>query len=144
MKVSRVLKRITKIEALMSKVTERSSTLAPHVRALLGDAKAAVIRAKEAVGLHASTGTGKNAPVKNSKPRSNGTPEPSKVKRNLSAAGRKAIVDATKRRWALKRAKAPKAAVKQAGPTRKKGTIKKTAVKAPAKATKRSAPGYRV
>ena len=34
------------------------------------------------------------------------TPKPAKQKRKLSAAGRKAISEATKRRWAAKRAEA--------------------------------------
>jgi hypothetical protein len=37
------------------------------------------------------------------------TPEAAKPKRKLSAAGRKAIIAATKKRWALKRAEAAKA-----------------------------------
>jgi len=63
------------------------------------------------------------------------TPEPPKAKRKLSAAGREAIIAATKRRWALKRAEAAKVP----GPA-KKAAAKKAAVKAPpAKAAKRAA-----
>src|ERR1035438_5204397 len=68
MKANKVLKRLAKIEALILKVTERSSASAPHIRELLGDVKAAVIRAKEAVSLQASSGTAKNPPMKRSKP----------------------------------------------------------------------------
>jgi hypothetical protein len=53
------------------------------------------------------------------------TPKP---KRELSEAGRKAIVAATKKRWALKRAEAAKA--QQAAPKKtavKKAVAKKTA-----------------
>ena len=100
MKSNKILKRIAKIEALMSKVTERSSASAPHVRELLRDAKAAITRAKKAVSLQASSGAAKKGPVKHSEPTSKATPEPSKPKRKLSAAGRKAIVAATKKRWA--------------------------------------------
>ena len=83
MKANKVLKRLAKIEALILKVTERSSASAPHIRELLGDVKAAVIRAKEAVSLQASSGTAKNPPMKRSKPPSNATPELSKPKRKL-------------------------------------------------------------
>jgi hypothetical protein len=102
MKAKKVLKRIAKIEALISEVKERSSASAPHIRELLGDAKAAVIRVKEAV--QASSGKAKHPPVKHPQPPSKTTPEPSKPKRKLSAAGRKAISEATKKRWAAKKA----------------------------------------
>lgn len=103
MKTSKILKRIAKIEALISKVTERSSASAPNIRELLEDAKAAVVRAKKAV--EASSVQTKKAPMKDAK-KSNATPEQSKPKRKLSAAGRKAISEATKKRWAAKKAAA--------------------------------------
>jgi hypothetical protein len=81
MKAKKVLKRVAKIEALMLKVTEQSSS---DIRELLRDAKAAVIRAKEAV--QASFETAKNPPVKYSKPTSRATPESSKSKRKISVA----------------------------------------------------------
>jgi hypothetical protein len=90
MKANKALKRLAKIEALMSDVTERYSASAPHVRELLQDAKAAVTRAKEAVSLRTSSGTAKNPAVKHSAPMSKATPEPSKPKRKLSAAVRAA------------------------------------------------------
>jgi hypothetical protein len=99
MKANKILKRIARIEVLMSKLTEGSSASAPHVRKLLRDAREAVIRAKEAV--QASSGKAKHLPAKHPQPTSKATPEPSKPKRKLSAAGRKAIVAATKRRWAV-------------------------------------------
>jgi hypothetical protein len=129
MKANKALKRLAKIEALMSDVTERYSASAPHVRELLQDAKAAVTRAKEAVSLRTFSGTAKNSAVKHFAPTSKATPEPSKPKRKLSAAGREAIVAATKKRWetfhAAKQAEKPKPAVP------KKTARKKTAVKAP-------------
>ena len=48
MKANKALKRLAKIEMLMSDVTERYSASAPHIREVLQDAKAAVTRAKEA------------------------------------------------------------------------------------------------
>jgi hypothetical protein len=109
MKAKKARKRLAKIEALISEVAERYSN-APHIREVLQDAKAAVIRAKEAVGLPTSSGKAKNPAVKDSRPALRAKPEPSKPKRRLSAAGRKAIIAATKKRWALKRAEAAKAA----------------------------------
>ena len=106
MKAKKVLKRIAKIQALISKVTERSSASAPHIRELLRDATAAVIRAKEAV--QASSETAKNPP-KDSHPISKTTPESSKPKRKLSATGRAAIVAASKKRERDTRAAAAKA-----------------------------------
>ena len=157
MKANKALKRLAKIEALMSDVTERYSASAPYIRQVLQDAKEAITQAKEAVSLQASTGTAKNARVKDSKPPSKATPEPSKPKRKLSAAGRKAIIAATKKRWALKRAEAAKAqrrtakkaakkkAARKKSATKKSATkkaaTKKAAVKAPpAKAAKKRAP----
>lgn len=131
MKAKKALKRLAKIEALMSDVTERYSASATHVREVLQDAKAAVIRAKEAV-----SGTAKHPPVKQSEPTSKATPEPSKPKRELSAAGRKAIIAATKKRWAAfhlakQTEEAEPAVPKKAEP--KKTARKKTVKKAPTK-----------
>ena len=100
MKANKALKRLAKIEALMSSVTERYSASAPHIREALEDAKAAITRAKEAVSLQTPSGTAKKPPVKHSEATSKAMREPSKPKRKLSAAGRKAIVAATKKRWA--------------------------------------------
>jgi hypothetical protein len=133
MKAKKIFKRIAKIEALMSKVTERSSGSAPHVQELLREAKTAISRAKKAVSLHASSGTAKNPPAKGARNPSKDTPEPSKPKRKLSAAGRNAISDATKKRWGAKRATAKKLA-----PAVAKKTVKKVAAKkaTPVKAAK--------
>jgi hypothetical protein len=149
MKTNKALKRLAKIEALMSDVTERYSVSAAHIREVLQDAKAAVTRAKEAVSLQASSGTAKYPPVEHSEPTSRATPESSKTKRELSATGRKAIIAATKKRWAAfhaaKQAETPEPAVsKKAKP--KKTARKKTVSKAPTKvavqnaAPKKSAP----
>jgi hypothetical protein len=56
MKANKALKRLAKIEAWMSDVMERYSASAPDLRKVLQDAKAAVARAKEAVGLQAPSG----------------------------------------------------------------------------------------
>jgi hypothetical protein len=65
MKANKALKRLTKIEAVMSDVTERHSASSPHIREVLQDAKAAITRAKETVSLQQCSGTAKkNPPVK--------------------------------------------------------------------------------
>ena len=63
MKANKAVKRLAKIEVLMSDVMERYSESAPHIREVLQDAKAAVTRAKEAVSWQASAGTAKNPPA---------------------------------------------------------------------------------
>jgi len=57
MKANKALKRLAKIEALISDLMERYSASAPHIREVLQDAKAAVTRAKEAVSLQSSSET---------------------------------------------------------------------------------------
>jgi len=64
------------------------------------------------------------------------TPEPAKPKRRLSAAGRRAIIAATKKRWALIHAEAAKAAPKSAAvktTSTKRAAKKRASVKAAAK-----------
>ena len=63
MKATKTLKKLTKIEALIADVSERFSASAPHIQAALHDAKAAFARVKEAVSLHASSGTKTAAPT---------------------------------------------------------------------------------
>jgi hypothetical protein len=138
MKAKKILKRIAKIEALMSEVTERSSASAPHIQELLRDARTAISRAKRAVSLQASSGTAKDIAVKYSEPTSKDTPEASKPKRKLSAAGRKAIVTATKKRWAAFYA-AAKQAEKAEPAVPKKTARKKTAPATAARNTVRKA-----
>jgi hypothetical protein len=56
--------------------------------------------------------------------------KPEKQKRKLSAAGRKAISEATKRRWALKRAEGQKQQSTVAKKAAKKAAVKKPRKKA--------------
>ncbi len=58
MKANKALKRLAKIEASVSDLAKRFLPSAPHIREVLQDAKAAVLRAKEAV-LQESAGTAK-------------------------------------------------------------------------------------
>jgi hypothetical protein len=149
MKANKALKRLAKIEALISDVTERYSASESQIRDVLQYAKAAVVRARETV--QASSGMAKKSPVKHSQPPSKTVPEPSRPKRKLSAAGRKAISEATKKRWAAakagpsiaRRATLTKAAAKNAAPLKtakasapavaKKAPAKKAAAKVPVK-----------
>ncbi len=58
MKANKALKRLAKIEASVADLAKRFLPSAPHVRDVLQDAKAAVVRAKEAV-LQTSPGQAK-------------------------------------------------------------------------------------
>jgi hypothetical protein len=124
MKANKARKRLAKIEALISEVTERYSSSALHIREALRDAKAAFARVKEAVSSQASSGKAKTpAPKVRS--------EPAKPKRRLSAAGRKAIREALKRRWAQKKAATAQSdrAAHKTTPARKKASVDAAAAK---------------
>jgi hypothetical protein len=54
------------------------------------------------------------------------TAAPAKKKRQLSPEGRQRIIDATKRRWAAKRAEGQKTAAKKSSPGRKRQPAKKS------------------
>jgi hypothetical protein len=145
MKATKALRRLTKIESLMSDVTQRYSANA-LIRDVLQDATVAVQRAKNAVGSQVSSGTPKSE-VKHPKPTSKQTPELSRPTRKLSAAGRKAIAAATKKRWALKRNEAAEAkkgtstdaAVKGKGVAKAATSATKSPIPAPAKSVSKAA-----
>jgi len=144
MKATKALKKLARIEASLSDLIERFSASDHRGQEFLQNAKASVIRARET--FQTSSRTAKNPQVKHGdEPPSKASSEPSKPKRKLSAAGRKAIIAATKKRWALKRAEAAKTATKNAAPTRKKGATKRAAIKAaPAEAAIETAPVKKV
>ena len=110
MKANKALKRLSKIETLMSVVSERYSAGESHIREMLQDAKAAVARVKEAVSLQASSVKAK----KSAKPK------------------RKAGQEAPRRRRAHARAAVAKTArvTRKVAPARKKAAVKKTVVSA--------------
>jgi hypothetical protein len=83
MKATKALKRLTKIETLMTDVMERFSKGSPQIREALQDAKAALGRAMAAVSSQASSEETKTAKTPSKKP-----PEP--AKRKLSPAGKQA------------------------------------------------------
>jgi hypothetical protein len=64
MKANKALKRLAKIETLMSDVAERFSASAPHLREALKDLKAAMASVKEAVKVQTSPAPKKSAAKK--------------------------------------------------------------------------------
>jgi 1,2-phenylacetyl-CoA epoxidase PaaB subunit len=104
MKANKALKRLARIEELVSDVTDRYDAGAPSIREALRDAKDAVTRAKEAVSLHVSS-TATNSPVKSSKPVFSEKSRPGlrKGKQKLSAEGTPAKKEAPKRTALKKR-----------------------------------------
>lgn len=108
MKANKALKRLAKIEASVSDLAKRFLPSAPQIREVLHDAKAAVIRAKEAV-LQASAGTAK---------KKTGAPKRGRPAKNSAAALKKGASKKTvvkvSARTAKKRAPVKKAAKKVA------------------------------
>ena len=126
MKANKALKRLRKIEALISDVSERYSSGASHIREAFHDALAAFARVKAAVSSEASSGT-----AKDSKAPSTETPKP--ARRKLSAAGKKAIQEGVRRRMAQRKEAAANAdqSKKKASPAREKAAAKTVAAKTP-------------
>jgi hypothetical protein len=123
MKANKALKRLTKIEALLSDVSERYSSGGSHIREAIQDAMAAFARVKAAVSSQAA----KQPRVKRKNADAKNAAAEAKPKRRLSAAGRQAIREALKRRWAQKNAAATNAdPAMKAAPARKKAAAKKT------------------
>ena len=132
MKANKVHKRLAKIEALISDLTERYSKGAVQIREALQDAKAAFARVKEAVSSQTSSGAAKHSPLNGEKAAvkkaavktavAAAAPAPAKKKRRkFSAAQREAPAERMRQRWAAKKkadAKAqPKAENKPKKPT---------------------------
>jgi hypothetical protein len=95
MKAKKAVKRLGKVETLLSNVIDQYAKSVDSVRELLDVAKASVVRAVEAVNLHSSTAAPKKPPVKAQEPK----------RRGLSAAGRKKLSIAAKKRWAIAKRK---------------------------------------
>ena len=153
MKAIKALKRLTEAEALLSSVIERYVASGHSIQEVLQDAKASVIRAKDAVGLQASHRKSKKPSVKAGRPKrrrsaaikattespSHATPKPANPKRRISEEGMKRIIAATKKRWRLQKAEAAKAK-----PAATKKTVSKKVTKTPTKTVaKKSAPAKR-
>ena len=118
MKANKVHKRLAKIEAMISDLTERYSKGAVHIREALQDAKAAFAHVKEAVSSQTSSGTAKNPPVKRKK---------AAVKK---AAAKAPIAKTAKKSVPIKKA-AKKTTVKKAAPASvRKAPVQKDVPKA--------------
>lgn len=94
MKAKKAVKRLTRVEALLSNVIDQYAESRTNFRDLLDAARESVARAKKTVVLKASKSTRK-PPVK----------APESKQRRLSAAGRKRLSIAAKKRWALAKRK---------------------------------------
>lgn len=101
MKANKALKRLAKIEALISDLTERYSSGAAHVREAFHEARAAFNRVKAAVSLEAAT----HSPAKRKKAaaKKSVAPAPAKKTRQFSPAQRAAAAERMRLRWAAKR-----------------------------------------
>jgi len=95
MKAKKALKRLTRVETLISTVIDQYAAGEHGMRELLDTAKASIIRAKETVALQASPRPAKKPPARADKPK----------RRNLTAEGRKRISLAVKKRWAAAKRK---------------------------------------
>jgi len=94
MKVKKALKRLQKVETLLSTVIDQFPGSARGLRDLLDSARTSIVRAKETVNARVAR-TAKKPPAKASES------HPAR----LSAEGRKRISLAAKRRWALAKQK---------------------------------------
>ena len=119
MKANKALKRLAKIEALISDLTERYSRGAVEVRKGLQDAKVAFARVKAAVSSQTSSKPAKNPAAKTKKAAAKKTAAkargaaaalaPSKKARTMSVAQRKKQAERMKAFWTAKRQAAVKA-----------------------------------
>jgi hypothetical protein len=94
MKAKKAVKRLTRVETLLSNVIDGFTAGERAVKELLDNAKAAVIRARETV-------TVKAAPVVTKKPPVSAR----RAKSRISAEGRKKLSLAAKKRWAVAKRK---------------------------------------
>ena len=119
MKPNKALRRLTKIEELMSDMVERFSTNAPSIpKSGSGIALAAVAVAKEAVGLLATSGMATNLSVQH------------------PALNEAKAAESARRRSPLQKAATKKAAPAKAG--KKGGPVKMAVVRKPATASARA------
>lgn len=95
MKAKKAIKRLNKIESILSTVIDQFSPTDNGLRELLDSAKTSVVRAKKTVGLHESAKAAKKPPAKAEKSQ----------RSRLSAEGRRNISIAAKKRWALAKRK---------------------------------------
>jgi hypothetical protein len=124
MKAKKALKRLIRVEALLSNVLDQYAASDHRVRELLDSAKASVVNAKKTMSLRASPGAARKLPAQ---------PEDRK-QRHITPAGRKRLSLATKKRWAdYRRKKAEEAMMVRQPAVVKKAAPRKKAAKAVAK-----------
>jgi len=95
MKAKKAVKRLTRVEALLSNVIDQYTGNGNPVKELLGSAKESVVRARETVHQQASSNAEKKPPVRAGKP----------LRRRLTAEGRKRLSLAARKRWAVAKRK---------------------------------------
>ena len=93
MKAKKAVKRLNRVEALLSNVIDGFAAGERAVKELLGSAKAAVVRARESV-------NGKAAPAEKKPP-----VRARSAKSRITAEGRKKLSLAAKKRWAAAKRK---------------------------------------
>lgn len=95
MKAKKAMKRLSKVESILSTVIDQFSASKNGLRELLDSAKSSVIRARKSVGQQPSSRTAKKPPAKADKSQ----------RPRLSAEGRRNISLAAKKRWAVAKRK---------------------------------------
>lgn len=95
MKAKKAIKRLSKVESILSNVIDQFSVSDNGLRELLDSAKTSIVRAKKTVGQQGSSKAAKKPPATATKSQ----------RSRLSAAGRKNISLAAKKRWALAKRK---------------------------------------
>src|SRR5947209_3769637 len=95
MKPKKALKRLTKVEAMLSKIIDQLPRRKDGLGELLISAREAVDRAKQTVNSQVSTMTAKKPP----------TTATTSSPRRLTEEGRKSISRAAKKRWAMAKRK---------------------------------------
>ena len=95
MKAKKAVKKLARVEALLSNVIDQYAGNGRNLRELLDSAKESIVRAKETVTQQASSKATKKPPAQAEK--SNG--------RHLTAEGRKRLSLAAKKRWAIAKRK---------------------------------------
>jgi hypothetical protein len=91
MKAKKALKRLRRVEELLSIVIDQFTGNEPSVRELLDSAKTSVIRAKAGINSQSAPGTAKKPQLKAKQTK----------RSHLTAEGRKRISLAVKKRWAV-------------------------------------------
>lgn len=129
MKAIKALKRLTKMEAVLSNLIERYAAGKHSIQLALQDAKASVIRAKETVSLQESHRTAKNPSVNAGKPKGRHLTAERRKKKPATAVVKVAAPAKTTMPAVAKKV-APKAAVTATPKTAKKA-VREIATKKP-------------